>query len=198
VEYLSRKQPKFSHRYVTGIADEQAAGPWYAEMMRLREGGGASYQWLDAAQLIKHAFGLARGRSDMPTALIYLYWEPMDAGLSPLFDEHRAEIDAFADRLAGGTPTFEAMSYPELWNAWDETGDPFLKRHAAALRARYEVPAWAWEGTEWRNGRLCSASWLDELDDDPEANRAAAEVTIKRVMAEYGWSEAQARELFGC
>ena len=39
----------------------------------------------------------------------------MDAGLSPLFAKHRREIDAFAERVAGGTPKFEALSYPELW-----------------------------------------------------------------------------------
>jgi hypothetical protein len=197
VEYLSRKQPLFSDRYESGIADERAAGPWYAEMMRLRSGSGATYQWLDAAQLIKHAFGLALGQPARPTTLVYLYWEPMDAGLSPLFEEHRAEIAGFAERVAGGSPRFEAMSYPELWNAWDETGDPFLARHVAALRARYEVPAWAWEGVEWRDGRLRSASWLDELLDNPEAERAVAEDTIERVMQKYGWSEEKARKLFG-
>lgn len=164
VEYLSPKQPDFSERYETGIADERAAGPWYAEMMRLRSRSGQTYQWLDAAQLIKHAFGLALVQPARPTTLIYLYWEPMDSDFSPLFAKHRAEIAAFAERLAGGSPGFKAMSYPELWNAWDETGDPFLGRHVAALRARYEVPAWAWEGVEWRDGRLCSASWLDEFD----------------------------------
>ncbi len=164
VEYLSPKQPVFSDRYESGIADERAAGPWYAEMMRLRSGSGATYRWLDAAHLIKHAFGLALAQPARLTTLVYIFWEPMDADFSPLFAEHRAEIAAFAERVAGGSPGFEAMSYPELWNAWDETGDPFLTRHVAALRARYEVPAWAWEGVEWRDGRLCSASWLDEFD----------------------------------
>jgi len=54
-------------------------------------------------------------------------------------------------------------------------GDPFLRAHVAALRARYEVPAWAWESVEWRDGHLCSASFLDDLLDNPKAEREAAE-----------------------
>ena len=119
------------------------------------------------------------------------------AFLSKLFAKHRSEIDEFADRVAGSTLKFVAKSYPELWSDWDASGHAFLTQHVAALRARYEVPAWAWEGVEWRDGRLGSASWLDELIDNPEADRAVAEDTIKRVMAKYGWSEEEARRLYG-
>lgn len=50
--------------------------------------GGIGYQLLDAAQLIKHAFGLAHSRKNEPVTLVYLYWEPLDAGLSPFFAQH--------------------------------------------------------------------------------------------------------------
>lgn len=165
LEYLTRKKPNFSGRFRTEITDERANGPWHAEMLRLVAGEGPSYRWLDAAQLIKHAFGLAH-QSDRPVTLVYLFWEPRDAGLSPLFAKHRNEIADFAERIAGGTPRFEALSYYELWDAWANSNDPRLVAHVAALRARYEVPAWAWEGVEWRDGRLVSASWLDEFIDD--------------------------------
>src|SRR5258706_13515209 len=56
-EYLTPNPAQFSERYETAITDERASGPWYAEMLRLK--GGAGYQFLDDAQLIKHAFGLA-------------------------------------------------------------------------------------------------------------------------------------------
>lgn len=108
---------------------------------------------------------------------------------------HRAEIADFTERVAGSSLKFASMSYPELWTAWDETGDPLLRHHVAALRARYEVPAWAWEGAEWCDGRLRSASWLEELLDNPEAELAVADATIKRVMTKYGWSEDEARKL---
>ena len=64
----------------------------------------------DAAQLIKHGLRVA----DQPTRLVALVLGlPRDAGLSPLFAEHRREIDALAERVAGAM-AFEALSYFEL------------------------------------------------------------------------------------
>jgi hypothetical protein len=161
LEYLTPKMPKFSDRYQTGIVDERATGSWYAEMLAIADGK-RRYRFLDVAQLIKHAFGLANGTADQPVTLVYVYWEPMDAGLSPLFGKHRQEIAEFAERIAGGHPRFEALSYPELWEQWAGSPDEVLQDHISALRARYEVPAWAWEGVEWSDGRLRTARWLDE------------------------------------
>lgn len=162
LEYLSPTKAAFSDRYRTEIVDERAAGPWYAEMLRLVAGEGPGYRWLDAAQLIKHAFGLAY-KAQRPTTLVYVFWEPMDAGLSKLFGEHRQDIADFAERVAGGTPAFESMSYFELWERWANSDDPRLAAHVAALRGRYEVPAWAWEMVTWKDGRLQS---FDDYDDD--------------------------------
>lgn len=195
-EYLTPKRARFSGRYRSEIVDKRCDSPWFAEMLRLVSREGPSYQFLDAAQLIKHAFGLMRAAAK-PTTLLYLYWQPMDAGLSPLFERHRSEIAEFADRVSGSSLKFASMSHPELWATWEETDDPFLRQHVATLRARYEVPAWAWEGVEWRDGRLRSASFLDELLDNPEAEREAAEVSVKLAMKKYGWSEEKARKLFG-
>jgi hypothetical protein len=172
LEYLTPKLAKFSERYATEIVDERAAGPWFAEMQRLSTASEPGYKWLDAAQLIKHALGLAYG-AEQPVTLVYLYWEPLDAGLSPLFAEHRQEIEAFADRVAGGTPRFEAMSYFELWNCWAESNDSRLTAHVAALRGRYEVPAWAWEGVQWKNGRLQSADWMMDLINEVDGQAAS-------------------------
>jgi hypothetical protein len=173
LEYLSPTKATFSDRYRTEIVDERAAGPWYAEMLRLVAGKSPGYRWLDAAQLIKHAFGLAY-RSERPTTLVYLFWEPMDAGLSQLFGEHRQEIAEFAERVAGGTPKFEALSYYELWERWADSSDPRLTAHVAALRTRYEIPAWAWEMVEWKDGRLQSADWMMDLIEEVDAEREAA------------------------
>ena len=76
-----------------------------------------SYVWLDAAQLIKHSFGLARTFSDRLVTLLYLFWEPSNPDASPAFAEHRREIATFAERVAGSTPAFKAVSYPELWRS---------------------------------------------------------------------------------
>ena len=61
--------------------------------------------------------GLARTFSDRPVTLLYLFWEPANAEASPVFAAHRAEISEFAARMTGSSPTFEAMSYPELWQS---------------------------------------------------------------------------------
>ncbi len=79
----------------------------------------------------------------------------------PLFAAHRQEIAEFGGRAAGGLLSFEALSWFDLWNDWGETGDPLLQRQVAELRGRYEVPAWAWEGVDWVNGRLTNSGLED-------------------------------------
>jgi hypothetical protein len=140
-EYLTSKRACFSDRYEKEIKDERASGPWFAEMRRLRIDC-TRYKLLDAAQLIKHAFGLARPSTGV-SALIYLYWEPIDASRSALFQMHRDEIAAFAEQVTGGNPSFESMSYSELWKAWTAGANSRLKEHAANLRQRYDVAAFA-------------------------------------------------------
>jgi hypothetical protein len=138
-EYLSPKAPKFSERYQADIVDERASGPWFAEMVRLKLSKGGTYRFLDVAQLIKHAFGLALNSKSRPAQLVYLYWEPTDAVLSPVFAEHRAEISAFAKRVAGGNPSFSSMSYADLWDSWSVKAGTDLSRHVRNLRSRYQV-----------------------------------------------------------
>ena len=99
------------------MKEKLCSAQWFEEMLRLT-GGGPQYRHVDAAQLIKHAFGLGNQPNGTDVTLVYLYWEPLDAALSPLFARHRAEIDTFAERVAGGSPRFEAMGYAELWKAW--------------------------------------------------------------------------------
>jgi hypothetical protein len=118
------------------------------------------YRSLDAERLIGWAERLA-AEAETPVTLVYLYWEPMDECLSPLFEEHREEIATFARGIAQGPVRFEALSYFELWNHWAESGETRLQEGTAALRARYEVPAWAWEGISWVNGRLNNSGLID-------------------------------------
>jgi hypothetical protein len=117
------------------------------------------YHWLDTERLIQCA--RRRANDGAPVTVIYLYWEPMDACLSPLFEEHRQEIAAFAKRMAVESSNFEALSFFELWNGWAESGTTRLQKIASALRERYEVPAWAWEGVSWVDGRLNNSGLED-------------------------------------
>ena len=138
-EFLCQHIAEFRPAYAERIHDERRSGPWFAEMMRLTEDQ-TSYAWLDAAQLIKHAFGLARAFHGRKAILLYLFWEPTNASSFSVFDEHRREISDFSGRMLGGFPEFRAMSYGELWKDW-ESGQPpdWLRAHLQRVRARYEI-----------------------------------------------------------
>ena len=137
-EPLSRHRAVFSPKYRERIQDERREGAWFQEMSALEEDP-KRYAWLDAAQLVKHAFGLAHTFPDGAVTLLYLYWEPRNAERFPLLVEHRGEIDAFSGRVAGSRPSFGTMTYPELWRTWSEAPPSWLTVHLDALRARYDV-----------------------------------------------------------
>lgn len=162
VKALEKSATRLKDKYLVGIADDRCRSAWFAELRELA-GEPTRYRLLDAAQLIKHALGLLNTPVDQPTTLLYLYWEPLDAGLSPIFAAHREEIALFGDRVKSEELRFEAMSYPELWDQWRADGDPFLKQHVTALRCRYAIPASAWEGVSYSE-----EGWTNEglLDDD--------------------------------
>ena len=160
IDYLAPKRPRKLELSDTETTVDETTEPWAAEMLRVREGE-QDYRLLDAQHLIERALSMSRSNPDEPATLVYLYWEPMDEGLSPLFEQHREEVAAFARRVAGGSPKFEALSWFDLWNDWDETSDPLLRQQVAELRARYEVPAWAWEGVSWVDGRLTNSGLED-------------------------------------
>ena len=138
-EFLTRHRARFSPAYAEQIRDQRRESGYFHEMLRLIDAPD-SYQHLDAAQLIKHAFGLARTFPDQDVALVYLFWKPANPDDHGAFARHREEIAAFARRVAGSTPAFHAMSYPELWAFWRQTQPaPWLLPHLDALRERYLV-----------------------------------------------------------
>jgi hypothetical protein len=102
--------------------------------------GTITYAHLDAAQLVKHAFGLVTEgrRLGKAPVLLYLHAEPTQRGTSAISAEalarHRAEVDAFADAVAGAEVRFAACSYREWLAGW--TGDE--RAHADALIARFK------------------------------------------------------------
>jgi hypothetical protein len=110
-------------------------------MVRLRERPHC-YRWLDAAQLVKHGFGLAQTFGEKPATLVYLFWEPSNARAYSVFDEHRAEVERFAEAIDGDRPGFFWMSYPELWASWEaRSGADWLRAHVGRLRVRYGMAA---------------------------------------------------------
>lgn len=137
-EYLSRHRAAFSPAYGKQIRDDRRNQGYFREMQRLMDAPDA-YAWLDAAQLIKHAFGLSHTFPERPVTLLYLFWEPANPDCDPIFAAHRREIAEFADRVTRSTPQFKAMSYPELWSRWRQSAPPWLSGHLDDLAARYTV-----------------------------------------------------------
>jgi hypothetical protein len=103
---------------------------------RLRTGA-RTFKYLDAAQLVKHAFGLVTEgrRRDQQPVVFYLFAEPAHRADRPIpthdHQLHRAEIAAFASAVAGDEVTFLYASYREWFMAWGS--DPDTANHALAL-----------------------------------------------------------------
>jgi hypothetical protein len=73
-EYLTNHAAKFSEAYREQITDDRRETGWFREMEELRKRP-KKYRFLDAAQLIKHYFGVARTYPDWssPTELVHPY-----------------------------------------------------------------------------------------------------------------------------
>ena len=137
-EPLAKHRASFEPAYRENIRDERRESAWFAEMLRLEQEPEPFY-WLDVAQLVKHAFGLARTFPHDPVTLFYIYWEPSGAEPFPELVEHRSEIKAFSERVAGSRPRFRAISYPELWYCWSQAPPEWLEIHIENLLARYAL-----------------------------------------------------------
>ncbi len=136
-EYLSLHRAAFSSSYRDRISDARAGSPWFKEMLRLTEAPEA-YRWLDAAQLIKHALGLAHTFPDRKVTLLYVFWQPQGAELCPVYAQHQAECRSFSKAIAGGAVMFEFMDYRALWDSWRALKRPdWLIRHLDRLTIRY-------------------------------------------------------------
>lgn len=139
IEYLSTHKAKFADAYVDNITDHRTKTGWFSEMLALRVQAD-KYRFLDAAQLIKHYFGLAHTYSDSPITLVYLFWEPANPTAFDDFKNHGAEINIFSEAVADSKVNFQALSYPELWESWENQDQPsWLGQHLSNLKSRYLV-----------------------------------------------------------
>jgi hypothetical protein len=98
---VGRQRAAFSPRYAAAVA-ELAHPTWGAEYRRLIDEP-ERFQFLNAAQLVKHYLGLKRSLARLGRShgtLLYLFWEPSDAADWPPFARHREEIAIFSEQLA--------------------------------------------------------------------------------------------------
>lgn len=105
--------------------------------------GELAFAHLDAAQLVKHAYGLitdARRLGKAPL-LFYLFAEPLTRGevaiAASAIAAHRAEVAVFAAAVQGDEVTFHAASYRDWLATW-ESGAPSVLDHGNALIRRFE------------------------------------------------------------
>jgi restriction endonuclease-like protein len=108
-----------------------AAGlPRCQELAADIDAGRERFRWLHAAQLLKHALGLARLAAPA-TTLVYLYydWPSREA------TEHAAEVARFARRIAPDCD-LRALTYQALYAAL-EAAEPLDSRYRTYLTQRY-------------------------------------------------------------
>ena len=119
--FRDAKSSNFSPAY-----DRDVWGTGMEPFTRMRDSLRATqlFSYLDAAQLVKHAFGLvteARRIGKRPV-LLYLFAEPGERMGRPLPDnilsEHRAEIARFSQHVSGAEVRFAASSYRQWLDTW--------------------------------------------------------------------------------
>ena len=135
--YLDHKATEFRPAYDRDWGGGLA--PFVALMGTLRDDPTA-FRYLDAAQLIKHALGLATeaDRIGKMPLLVYLYAEPTKLGEAQIPTEiilaHRNEVAYFGAAVAGASVRFTATT----WSDWLErfVGGA-VRDHAERLRVRF-------------------------------------------------------------
>lgn len=114
--FRDAKQAELSDAYDRDVWGEGMEG-WCA-MRDLLRAEPKRYRYLDAAQLVKHALGLAteQTRSGLAPVLVYLYSEPQDVARDAhaAFLAHRREIEGFHAYVMGDRVRFAASS----WRGW--------------------------------------------------------------------------------
>lgn len=97
----------------------------YCRMRDALRNGSSAFIHLDAAQLVKHAFGLVTEgrRSGRHPILLYLFAEPESRGNAGIpkqvHDRHRAEIARFSEAVQRSEVRFASCSYREWLSRWN-------------------------------------------------------------------------------
>lgn len=142
----SKRYEPFRDAKAVSLSDAYDRDVWgggmapFEAMRDALRGGDTSFAYLDAAQLVKHAFGLVTEgrRTNKLPVLLYLFAEPAARGQAVISAEtlrrHRAEISAFAAMIAGADVRFASCSYVEWFAGWAGAEQ---RAHAAALVERF-------------------------------------------------------------
>ncbi len=132
----------FSPAYLRPVWGEDMRG--FLSQRDLLMGAGGAYASLDAAQLVKHALGLAtqarkRGKR---AVLVYLHAEPGGwPDGRPIAAKkiiaHRLECTGFATAVANDFVAFRATDYRRLLSNLAVSADPAVRLHAEQVSAQF-------------------------------------------------------------
>lgn len=136
-EWMKCRLADFAPSY-DQLQTAHGSSPWFAQIESLRARPDL-YEFLDVAQLIKHALGLEACFGGKVVQLLYLYWEPSNTSEWPECQRHRTETETLTAAVRGAGVELVAMSYGELLNEWERQPEP--PRHLPYLRLRYDRPA---------------------------------------------------------
>tara|TARA_R110000868_G_scaffold70819_3_gene207991 strand:- start:34109 stop:34885 length:777 start_codon:yes stop_codon:yes gene_type:complete len=147
--YRSKSKSELSDAYWRPVWGESMCG-----YEHLRDGvrdNPGQFARLDAAQLVKHAFGLRTAAHRDPRCvgkkpiLFYLYAEPSiwpdGREISKEnFENHRNEISSFQKTVSDDEVSFVSSSYHSLLQKWSENADALINEHMSAVAGKFDIP----------------------------------------------------------
>lgn len=146
----SKRYEPFRDTKTNGFSEAYDRDVWgsgmqpYSALKDAIKCGKAQFRFLDAVQLIKHAFGIRTqaAKSGKRAALVYVYAEPRKypngrAILEADFTAHRHEVNRFAKAVEGAEVRFSALTHKALNKEFETSTSPSLVFHANAVRAAF-------------------------------------------------------------
>lgn len=143
--FRTRSDPTFSTAFWRPVWGNAMTG--YECVRDGLHDGTMGFVHLDAAQLVKHAFGLRtavhrKNLRNKRAILLYLYAEPRQwPDGRPIsvaaIEAHRAEARQFAQTVGNDEVTFKACTYDELLTCWEHATNAAVSSHSAAIRERF-------------------------------------------------------------
>ena len=145
----SKRFEPFRDTKSNGFSDAYDRDMWgpgmraYDSVREAIKSGAIRFKFLDAVQLVKHAYGICtQARTAKKAALVYVYAEPrcFPGGrviLNREIGEHRDEIRRFTDLVSGAEVRFSSLSHASLNEEFAVSESPDLVLHAKAVRAAF-------------------------------------------------------------
>lgn len=144
--FRSKSDAELSDAYRRPVWGDSMTG--YENVRDALRDNSALFTRLDAAQLVKHAFGLRTAVHkterwyDKRPLLFYVFAEPTrwpDGRVVPKADieMHRGEIRQFAELVKADEVSFRYLSYREMLALWSTSPNALVRDHAAVILARF-------------------------------------------------------------